>query len=71
MAPLWLHGASMEQPADNKDDLLRYAMGVRELRNNLTRFLAEVKEGKLVVVLDHGHPSGSADPGPTPTRSRS
>ncbi|HKF75300.1 MAG TPA: type II toxin-antitoxin system prevent-host-death family antitoxin [Candidatus Dormibacteraeota bacterium] len=54
----------MEQPADRDEGLLRYAVGVRELRNNLSRFLAEVKEGKSVVVLDHGHPIGIIKPWP-------
>lgn len=54
----------MEQPLDNGDDLLRYAVGVRELRDNLSKFLAEVREGKSVVVLDHGHPIGVIRPWP-------
>ena len=52
----------MEQPADSDEDLLRYAVGVRELRNNLSRYLAEVRAGKAVVVLDHGHPIGVIKP---------
>src|SRR2546430_17668308 len=35
---------------------LGFRGGVRELRDNLSRFLAEVREGKSVIVLDHGHP---------------
>jgi prevent-host-death family protein len=54
----------MEQPADHDDEQLRYAVGVRELRANLSRFLAEVKEGKAVVVLEHGHPIGILKPWP-------
>jgi prevent-host-death family protein len=52
---------AMEQPNDGQE-LIRYAVGVRELRDNLSRFLAEVKEGKSVVVLDHGHPIGVIKP---------
>jgi prevent-host-death family protein len=54
----------VEQPADADQDLLRYAVGVRELRDNLSRFLAEVRAGKSVVVLDHGHPIGVIKPWP-------
>jgi antitoxin (DNA-binding transcriptional repressor) of toxin-antitoxin stability system len=52
----------MEQRTDDDQDLIRYAVGVRELRDNLSRFLAEVKAGKSVVVLDHGHPIGVIKP---------
>ena len=68
MAPLWLHQASMEQPADNNDDFLRYAVGVRELRYNLSPFLAEVKEGKSVVVLDGSHLGHQTLAPPRPAR---
>jgi prevent-host-death family protein len=54
----------MEQAADDDRALVRYAVGVRELRDNLSRFLAEVKDGKSVVVLDHGHPIGVLKPWP-------
>lgn len=33
-----------------------HAIGVRELKNRLTRYLALVKEGKRVVVTDRGRP---------------
>lgn len=52
----------MEQRSDDDQDLIRYAVGIRELRNNLSRFLAEVRAGKAVVVLDHGHPIGVIKP---------
>jgi prevent-host-death family protein len=31
-------------------------VGVRELRNNLSRYLARVQAGEEVVVTDHGQP---------------
>jgi prevent-host-death family protein len=31
-------------------------VGVRDLKNSLSRYLAEVREGKELVVTDHGHP---------------
>jgi prevent-host-death family protein len=31
-------------------------VGVRELRNNLSRYLARVQEGEEVVITDHGRP---------------
>jgi prevent-host-death family protein len=31
-------------------------VGVRELKTNLSRYVAEVREGAEVVVTDHGHP---------------
>ncbi|NLT04740.1 MAG: type II toxin-antitoxin system prevent-host-death family antitoxin [Solirubrobacterales bacterium] len=43
------------------------SVGVRDLRQNLSRFLAEVKEGKSLVVTERGReiarltPSGPAD----------
>jgi prevent-host-death family protein len=55
----------MEQRNDD-EDVIRYAVGVRELRDNLSRFLAEVRDGKSVVVLDHGHPIGVIKPWATP-----
>lgn len=56
------YAGPMEQRNDDDQDLIRYAVGVRELRDNLSRFLAEVKAGKSVVVLDHGHPIGVIKP---------
>jgi prevent-host-death family protein len=32
------------------------SVGVRELRNNFSHFLAEVKQGNKVTVLSHGKP---------------
>lgn len=32
------------------------SVGVRELKDNLSRYLAAVREGGEVVVTDHGHP---------------
>ena len=31
-------------------------VGVRELKTNLSRYVAEVRDGAEVVVTDHGHP---------------
>ncbi len=31
-------------------------VGVRELKTNLSRYVAEVRKGAEVVVTDHGHP---------------
>jgi prevent-host-death family protein len=31
-------------------------VGIRELKNNLSRFLDLVKQGDLIVVTDHGRP---------------
>lgn len=53
----------MEQPKED-DTTLRYAVGVRELRDHLSQFLAEVRAGKSVVVLDHGHPIAVVKPWP-------
>jgi prevent-host-death family protein len=33
-----------------------HQVGVRELKANLSRYVAEVREGAEVVVTDHGHP---------------
>jgi antitoxin (DNA-binding transcriptional repressor) of toxin-antitoxin stability system len=54
----------VEKPADTDQDLLRHAVDVRELQDHLSRFLTEVKEGKSVVVLEHGHPIGILGPWP-------
>lgn len=32
------------------------SVGVRELKDNLSRYLAAVRDGGEVVVTDHGHP---------------
>ena len=34
----------------------RVEVGVRDLRNNLSRYLAGVREGDEVIVTDHGRP---------------
>lgn len=43
-------------------------VGVRELRDQLSRHLAEVKEGKTVTVTDHGHPIARIVPVHRPTK---
>ncbi len=43
--------------ARNEDpDDLRIEVGVAELRAQLSRFLARVRQGAEIVVTDHGHP---------------
>jgi prevent-host-death family protein len=34
----------------------RMDVGIRELRDGLSRFISEVREGRTVTVTDHGHP---------------
>jgi prevent-host-death family protein len=42
------------------------SVGVRELRNNFSHFLAEVKQGNKVTVLSHGKPVAELVQTPTP-----
>ena len=44
------------------------SVGVRELRNNLSRYLRKVREGESVLITDHGEPIGELGPA---TRQRS
>jgi prevent-host-death family protein len=44
-------------------------VGVRELRDHLSKYLAEVKEGREIVVTDHGRPIARLVP-PEPGRSK-
>lgn len=43
-------------------------VGVRELRNGLSRHLAEVRSGHTVTVTDHGQPIARIVPVARPTR---
>ncbi|MFD7153275.1 type II toxin-antitoxin system Phd/YefM family antitoxin [Kribbella sp. NPDC059898] len=43
-------------------------VGVRELRDNLSRHLAEVRSGHTVTVTDHGQPVARIVPVGRPTR---
>lgn len=42
-------------------------VGVRELRDGLSRHLAEVRAGRTVTVTDHGHPVARIVPIGVPT----
>ncbi len=43
-------------------------VGIRELRDNLSRHLAAVRQGHTVTVTDHGHPVARIVPVDEPTR---
>lgn len=43
-------------------------IGVRELRDGLSKRLAEVRRGRTITVTDHGHPIARIVPVGTPTR---
>ena len=43
-------------------------IGVRELRDQLSRHLAEVREGRTVTVTDHGRPIARIVPVHQPTK---
>jgi prevent-host-death family protein len=43
-------------------------VGVRELRDNLSRHLGEVRSGRVVTVTDHGQPIARIVPVGRPTR---
>jgi prevent-host-death family protein len=43
-------------------------IGVRELRDQLSRHLAEVREGRTVTVTDHGRPIARIVPVHRPTK---
>lgn len=43
-------------------------VGVRELRDGLSRYLAEVRAGGLVTVTDHGRPIARIVPVQRPTK---
>ncbi|MPZ25361.1 MAG: type II toxin-antitoxin system prevent-host-death family antitoxin [Micromonosporaceae bacterium] len=43
-------------------------VGVRELRDSLSRYLAEVRSGRVVTVTDHGRPIARIVPVDRPTR---
>jgi prevent-host-death family protein len=42
-------------------------IGIRELRDGLSRFLAEVREGRTITVTDHGRPIARIVPTEGPT----
>jgi prevent-host-death family protein len=43
-------------------------IGIRELRDHLSRHLAEVREGRIVTVTDHGRPIARIVPVERPTK---
>lgn len=43
-------------------------VGVRELRDNLSRHLAAVREGRTITVTDHGRPVARMVPVGVPTK---
>ena len=42
-------------------------VGIRELRDALSRYLAEVREGRTITVTDHGRPIARILPAEGPT----
>ncbi|MBV5246756.1 MULTISPECIES: type II toxin-antitoxin system Phd/YefM family antitoxin [Mycolicibacterium] len=46
-------------------------IGIRELRDQLSRHLAEVREGRTVTVTDHGRPIARIVPVERPTKLES
>lgn len=46
----------------------RTEVGVRDLKNNLSRYLERVRDGEEVVVTDHGRPVARLSPIETSTR---
>ena len=42
-------------------------VGVRELRDRLSRHLAEVRGGRIITITDHGHVIARIIPAGTPT----
>jgi prevent-host-death family protein len=38
------------------------SVGVRELRNNLSRYLRRVRDGESLLITDHGEPIGELAP---------
>lgn len=42
-------------------------VGIRELRDALSRYLAEVREGRTITVTDHGRPIARIVPAESPT----
>jgi prevent-host-death family protein len=43
------------------------SVGIRELRDGLSRFLVEVREGRTVTITDHGRPIARIIPAGGPT----
>lgn len=43
-------------------------IGIRELRDGLSRYLAEVRAGRVVTITDHGQPIARIVPVGRPTR---
>lgn len=33
-----------------------FSTGIRELKNNLSRFVSKVKDGKIILITEHGKP---------------
>lgn len=63
LAGLWLHLRHEKWPPNST-----MSVGVRELRDSLSRHLAEVRSGRTVTVTDHGQPIAMIVPAGRPTR---
>ncbi len=61
---MWLlSGSDMWLPAEGDVEI-----GIRQLRDGLSRHLAEVRRGRTVTVTDHGRPIARIVPVDHPTR---
>lgn len=45
-------------------------VGVRDLKSRLSEYLRQVKQGKTVIITDHGHPVGRLSPVDLPLEER-
>jgi prevent-host-death family protein len=45
-------------------------VGVRDLKSRLSEYLRQVKQGKSIIITDHGHPVGRLSPVEQPLEER-
>jgi len=45
-------------------------VGVRDLKSRLSEYLSQVRQGKTVIITDHGHPVGRLSPVEQPLDER-
>jgi len=53
-----------------KNTMNETTVGVRELKNRLSKYLRQVKAGQTVVITEHGRPVGRSVPAAQPLEER-
>jgi prevent-host-death family protein len=53
---MWPHKVAKKAPQSQPDEDRKMEIGIRDLRNGLSRYLEMVKSGEEITVTEHGRP---------------